>query len=257
MKIYVNKNEVSIEYEKNEVINRGEYKVHKCRFNFSEEYEGLTKKAIFETPITKKEMPIINGECDIPYEVLNSERINLRVYAYSIENDELILRYSPRYSEFYTLDGSYVDSAEPSEEITPTQFEQYADALNKGLNEVNKSLEILNETNQKTIENGVYAKEQGDNAKTIVEDIKNKLNDGELNGATFTPSLDAKGNLSFVNDKGLANPEPVNIMGPKGDKGDCNFATFEIENGYLIMNKTEDMLLDFNLNKNGELEVII
>lgn len=96
--------------------------------------------------------------------------------------------------------------------------------MNKGLNEVNKSLEILNETNQKTIENGVYAKEQGDNAKTIVEDIKNKLNDGELNGATFTPSLDAKGNLSFVNDKGLANPEPVNIMGPKGDKGDCNFA---------------------------------
>lgn len=257
MKIYVNKNEVSIEYEKDEKINRGEYKAHKCDFNFSEEYEGLTKKAIFETSMIKKEMPIINNECDIPYEVLNSERIKLRVYAYSIENDELILRYSPRYSEFYTIDGSYIDGAEPSEEITPSQFEQYTDALNKGLDEVDKSLKILSDTNQKTIENGEYAKKQGDDAKAIIKDIKDKLNDGDLNGATFTPSLDAKGNLSFVNDKGLANPEPVNIMGPKGDKGDCNFATFEIENGYLIMNKTEDMLLDFNLNKNGELEVII
>lgn len=182
MKINVNKNEVSIEYEKDEKINRGEYKAHKCDFNFSEEYEGLTKKAIFETSMVKKEMPIINNECDIPYEVLNSERINLRVYAYSTENDELILRYSPRYSEFYTLDGSYVDGAEPSEEITPTQFEQYTDTLNKGLNEVDKSLEILADTNAETIKNSEYAKEQGDSAKAIVDDIQNKLDNGEFNG---------------------------------------------------------------------------
>lgn len=182
MKIYVNKNEVSIEYEKDEKINRGEYKVHKCYFDFSEEYKGLTKKAIFETSMLKKEMPIINDECDIPYEALNSERINLRVYAYSTENDELILRYSPRYSEFYTLDGSYINGAEPSEEITPTQFEQYTDTLNKGLNEVDKSLEILADTNAETIKNSEYAKEQGDSAKAIVDEIKNKLDNGEFNG---------------------------------------------------------------------------
>ena len=134
-------------------------------------------------------MPIVNDECDIPYEVLNSERINLRVYAYSTENDELILRYSPRYSEFYTLDGSYIDGAEPSEEITPSQFEQYTDALNKGLNEVDKSLKTLSDTNAETIKNseyakeqGSYAKEQGDSAKEIANDIKNKLDNGEFNG---------------------------------------------------------------------------
>lgn len=257
MKIYVDKNEVSIEYEEDEIINRGEYKVHKCNFEFSKEYEGLTKKTIFETSITKKEMPIIDNECDIPYEVLNSERINLRVYAYSTENDELKLRYSPKYSEFYTLDGSYIDGAEPSEEITPTQFEQYTDALNKGLDKVDNSLKILDNTNQNTLENGEYAKEQGDGAKAIIEDIKDKLYKGELNGATFMPSVDKEGNLSFTNDKGLSNPKSVNIRGPKGEKGDCNFATFSIENGCLIMNKTDDILLDFNLNANGELEVII
>lgn len=39
------------------------------------------------------------------------------------------------------------------------------------------------------------------------------------NGATFTPALDAAGNLSWSNDKGLANPATVNIKGPQGDTG--------------------------------------
>ena len=43
--------------------------------------------------------------------------------------------------------------------------------------------------------------------------------DGE-DGATFTPSVDSKGNLSWSNNKGLTNPTTVNIKGEKGDKGD-------------------------------------
>lgn len=39
-------------------------------------------------------------------------------------------------------------------------------------------------------------------------------------GATFTPSVDSDGNLSWSNNKGLANPNTVNIKGPKGNKGD-------------------------------------
>ena len=33
-------------------------------------------------------------------------------------------------------------------------------------------------------------------------------------GATFTPHVDEEGTLSWTNDKGLDNPEPVNIKGP-------------------------------------------
>ena len=55
--------------------------------------------------------------------------------------------------------------------------------------------------------------------------------------------------------------ESVEILdgekGEKGDAGECNFATFEIENGSLIMNTNENMLLDFKINENGELEVVI
>ena len=53
-----------------------------------------------------------------------------------------------------------------------------------------------------------------------LETIINQFNNGEFNGATFTPSVSAGGDLSWSNDKNLANPETVNIKGEKGDKGD-------------------------------------
>ena len=40
--------------------------------------------------------------------------------------------------------------------------------------------------------------------------------DGE-NGATFTPSVNINGELSWTNDKNLPNPNPINIKGEKGD----------------------------------------
>lgn len=38
-------------------------------------------------------------------------------------------------------------------------------------------------------------------------------------GATFTPSVSADGTLSWTNDGGLPNPDPVNIRGPQGKQG--------------------------------------
>lgn len=40
-------------------------------------------------------------------------------------------------------------------------------------------------------------------------------------GATFTPSVDTNGNLSWTNNGGLPNPPTVNIKGQKGDTGDA------------------------------------
>lgn len=56
--------------------------------------------------------------------------------------------------------------------------------------------------------------------------------EGEIKGATFTPTVDEEGNISWVNDKNLENPTTKNIKGPQGDPG--NF-TFKVENGHLIL----------------------
>lgn len=50
-------------------------------------------------------------------------------------------------------------------------------------------------------------------------------------GTTFVPSVDTDGNISWSNTDGIANPETVNIKGPKGDKGSdatVPIATIEI-----------------------------
>lgn len=61
--------------------------------------------------------------------------------------------------------------------------------------------------------NGVAPDENGN-----VEVVGNNGADGKdgENGATFTPSMSADSVLSWTNDKGLANPDPVNIKGAEG-----------------------------------------
>lgn len=142
MRIKVTKDTVKI-IDDNYILNKGEYHVNTCYFEFSEEYTpDLVKKAIFVNGDTKKEMVIANNQCNIPYEVLVCDEFELRVYAYEIdENEELILRYSPTHTNAYLRDGSYISGATAGEEITPTQFEQYQKALNDGLVEVNEKLE--------------------------------------------------------------------------------------------------------------------
>ena len=54
---------------------------------------------------------------------------------------------------------------------------------------------------------------------------KKWVNNGSLqgvkgdDGVTFTPSVTADGTMSWTNDGGLANPEPVNLRGPAGKDG--------------------------------------
>lgn len=51
------------------------------------------------------------------------------------------------------------------------------------------------------------------------------------NGATFRPFVSDSGVLSWTNDKGLSNPEPVNIKGPPGESGTGGTAGVSSFNG--------------------------
>lgn len=52
-----------------------------------------------------------------------------------------------------------------------------------------------------------------------LEERQSEVIQGE-NGATFTPSVSDEGVISWTNDKGLDNPDPVNIKGQQGEKGE-------------------------------------
>ena len=58
-----------------------------------------------------------------------------------------------------------------------------------------------------------------DEVNAVKQILLDARDSGELDGATFTPSVDEAGNLSWTNDKGRENPATVNIKGATGDTG--------------------------------------
>ena len=77
-------------------------------------------------------------------------------------------------------------------------------------------LDLLFEQNQQNI--NVPFSESGGQFNTNFDETS-VIHDGQ-NGATFYPEVSADGIISWTNDRGLPNPNPVNIKGEKGDKGD-------------------------------------
>lgn len=200
MDIKVSKDRIKI--SSCELVHKGEYKVNICEFTFSEEYtSNLVKMALFTTNEQSYQMSIINNACDIPYEVLNRKgEVILGVFAYSVENDELVLRYSPKPTVFKVEEGSYEEETITPEEITPSQFEQYMQALNDGIVEIQESLvnyynktetnSLLNNKQDKltagdniTIENNVISVTGGGSGTTDYTDLTNKPS---VNGVTLT-----------------------------------------------------------------------
>ena len=51
-------------------------------------------------------------------------------------------------------------------------------------------------------------------------------------GATYTPKVSADGVISWTNDRQLGNPKPVNITGPQGVKGDTGSAIKTLNTSY-------------------------
>lgn len=153
MQIQVTKNKVIL--PDNYIVNKGEYHVNVLEFLFSEEYTNeMVKKAIFVSKDESIEQVIIGNKCHIPNEMLNIKNFELRVYAYEIENGELVLRYSPTYAIVYLREGSYKSDTSSEETITPTQFEQFEQALNNGLNELESGLEEVSNVDIDASKNG-------------------------------------------------------------------------------------------------------
>ena len=168
MKASVTKDKVSI-IEK-DIVHAGEYNINHIEFEFSAEYTAdLVKNAVFSIKDNVYQTSIINDQCDIPAEILSDfgEAV-FGVYAYKVNDDQLELRYSPFPARFTIISGSYDPTAEESEEITPSQFEQYMQALNDGLNKVEESIKKMDEATS--------------SATQLVDDINQKLENGDFIG---------------------------------------------------------------------------
>lgn len=171
MQVKVTKDKVLILDKETIKIHEGEYKINKLMFEMSDEYTSdLSINAVFTKDNGKSwQMSVLNNECDIPAEILDEAgNITLGVYAYKINNDKLELRYSPFPTNFKIISGSYNPTAEESQEITPSQYEQYMMALQTGLNQVQEAIEEVNQATE--------------DATNLVDKINQMLKNGEFIG---------------------------------------------------------------------------
>ena len=115
-----------------DILNSGEAYIHKLNFVFSEEYTpDLVYRACFTCLSGTFTSPILNNECEIPPEVLEAEgTIELGVYAYILEDNTLVKRFSPEHLFLIINAGSYREGLE-SEAPTPTEQEQWLNAFNQ------------------------------------------------------------------------------------------------------------------------------
>ena len=142
MRLIVNPHEIEVEKSP---VNEKQINITKCEFEFADEItEEYVKEAYFTLNGNTYKKIIVNNECEIPYEVLTEKgQIEIGVVAYLVEDEEEIKRYNPRSIYIQTWSGSLKANAQNSEEITPSEMEQYEQALQDGLTEVNGKIDDI------------------------------------------------------------------------------------------------------------------
>ena len=120
------------------------------------------------------------------------------------------------------------DSLSVNEDIEPVMLPELLEAEAALQAAIAKTEDILDAVEQEaareTAEAARVAAEQGrvaaeEERAEAFEQFEQNLADGEYDGATFTPAVSTAGVISWTNNKGLANPASVNIMGPQGPAG--------------------------------------
>lgn len=178
MQVIVDKHTVTL--VKNEIVNEGEYNVQSCNFQFSSDYDGLPKIAIFKTGTVTKQIMLSGNTCITPEEVLQTTGIvGLGVYAYQTDGDNLTLRYSPTPAVFTVEPGSYDEGDAPTPP-TPSVIEQLQEEITQNANNIT-SLENVTDTHTiqigtlQTDVNNIKTEQitQNTNIQTNANDISN------------------------------------------------------------------------------------
>lgn len=139
-----------LELIKDQPVNEKEIDISRCYFEFDEEItDDYVKEAYFTLNNNTYKVILLNDECSIPYEVLETKgMIEIGVVAYKIEDEVEIKRYNPSPVYFNSIDGS-LKEATNAEPITPTDKEQ----IEQMLDNINITAEKVEDTTTITITN--------------------------------------------------------------------------------------------------------
>ena len=211
-----------------------ENKEEVLEFEIPEKYAEYGKKACFSAngqTFAKNFDNIISNKLTITRDISQFKELDMTIEFFKIENEDEIVA---RTSILHILIENAIICDDDIKPDDPKII-----ILDNLIDEVTK-LDVQVTKNEKKREE-------------YYQEIQKKVDNGDFNGATFTPSVDVNGNISWTNDKNLSNPTTQNIKGPKGDKGDTYTLTEQDKQDIssITVESSESM---FNQYYNGKLE---
>ena len=234
--LYANK--ASLTVRRREPLTSGMVNAVTTGFEFSADWEGLTRTAVFQCGGTSKSVLLgADGQCAIPWEVLSSHGRPLMAGVFGTRGGEVVL------PTVWASLGTILEGAAPAGERyppTPELWEQELAGKQDKLRGVPGQVvgfdEFGNAVAQDSTGGGGPGTQgppgpPGEQGPQGIQGLPGAPGadgadgapgkDGSPgeDGATFTPAVSEDGVLSWTNDGGLPNPEPVNIKGPPGEGG--------------------------------------
>lgn len=106
------------------IIPSGNVETHELVFDFSADWDGLKKIAVFTRDGTVKEYTIDDAERTVPGDMLAEPgTLTVGVYGYIVDGEKLVKRLSTNIINLVVIKGAYA-SADPGEDVPPSAYEQ-------------------------------------------------------------------------------------------------------------------------------------
>lgn len=233
-----------------------ENKAESIEFKIPEYLKEYGKKICFKTKDGKVFSKLFDNTTSNIFTFTRTEtqykELDATIEFFKTENEDMIIYKTSMLHIIFNESIICEDEVQPDEPKIPileSLIEKVTD-LNNTITE-NEETRNNNENTRISNENSRIANET--QRDIYYTGIQNKVNNGKFNGATFTPSVDKDGNISWTNNKGLENPSSQNIRGPQGIQG-AQGEPFKIKKTY---SSIEEMQADFDNMEVGDYAMIV
>lgn len=197
-----------------ELITSGSVNVYQVRFEFSEEWDGLTRMAVFRAGTESRTVMLgDDNETVIPWEVLGKPHVHLSCGVYGTKGGDTVL------PTIWTDMGNIWHGAEPAEKLsqppTPDIWEQRLDAKADGLSYDSGTLSLL--SGEKVLDSVQIEGGGGSDGSAGKDGVSPTVSTEPTDGGTVVTITDADGPHAFTvydGKDGEAGPE-----GPRGERG--------------------------------------
>lgn len=232
-----------------------ENKAESIEFKIPDYLNEYGKKICFKTKDGKVFSKLFDNTTSNIFTFTRTEtqygELNATIEFFKTENEDMIVYKTSMLHIIFNESIICEDEVQPDEPKIPI-LESLIEKVTDLNNTITENEETRNNNENTRISNENERKTNEKERETYYTKIQNKVNNGEFNGATYLPNVDAEGNISWTNNKGLENPSSQNIRGPQGIQG-AQGKPFKIKKTY---SSIEEMQADFDNMEVGDYVMI-